>query len=113
MQLAGKKASRHPLNLLLEMVGLSSVRHSFPSQISGGETTGSGLRWPFRPSLAVLLADEPTGEVDAETEQMILKLLDDYRRGGGSVLVVTHSDAVASYADRVIRLFDGKVVTDD
>ena len=89
------------------------MRHSFPSQISGGETARAGLAVAISAQPAVLLADEPTGEVDAETEQMILKLLDDYRRGGGSVLVVTHSDAVASYADRVIRLFDGKVVTDD
>jgi putative ABC transport system ATP-binding protein len=58
----------------------------------------------------VLLADEPTGEVDAETEQYILRLFTSRRQSGGATLIVTHSDALAAQADRIVHLLDGRVV---
>jgi putative ABC transport system ATP-binding protein len=57
----------------------------------------------------VLLADEPTGEVDAETEQRILQIFDDHKRDGGASLIVTHSAVVAGRADRIIHLLDGRI----
>jgi putative ABC transport system ATP-binding protein len=61
----------------------------------------------------IVLADEPTAEVDAETENRVLELLDNYCRGGGALVVATHSSAIAKRASRTIRLLDGKIVNDD
>jgi putative ABC transport system ATP-binding protein len=60
----------------------------------------------------ILLADEPTGEVDVETEQHLLQLLDELRNQGSAILVVTHSEELAKHANRIIRLNDGRVVYD-
>ena len=60
----------------------------------------------------ILLADEPTGEVDATTEAYVLDLLEEYCRDGGAVVVATHSAALAQKASRIVKLADGKVVTD-
>jgi putative ABC transport system ATP-binding protein len=112
MHLAGKKHVKQRLDELLEMVGLEHVRHARPVHISGGEAARAGLAVAISARPAVLLADEPTGEVDAGNEQRILELLDSYRLNGGAVLIVTHSDAVATHADRSIHLFDGRVLAD-
>jgi putative ABC transport system ATP-binding protein len=113
MHLAGKKKDVKPrLEELLEMAGLKHVRHARPEHISGGEAARAGLAVALSVRPDVLLADEPTGEVDAENERRILELLDGYRRDGGSVIIVTHSEAVAAYADRTIHLLDGRVVAD-
>jgi putative ABC transport system ATP-binding protein len=58
----------------------------------------------------VLLADEPTGEVDAETEKHILNLLEERRQEGGATLIATHSDALAKHADRIVHILDGRTV---
>jgi len=60
----------------------------------------------------ILLADEPTGEVDATTEAWVLDLLEEYYRHGGAVVLATHSAALAQKASRIVKLADGKVVTD-
>ncbi len=95
---------------LIKLVGLQHRRYARPAYISGGETARAGLAVALAAEPAVLLADEPTGEVDAETEQQILYLLDNYRKDGGAVLMVTHSNAVAAFADWTIQLFDGRIV---
>jgi len=109
MVLAGGVDRRH-LDALIDLVGLNSRRQARPARISGGETSRAGLAVALAAKPKVLLADEPTGEVDAQTETQILKLLDDYRNSGGAVLVVTHSDALAAHASRTLHLFDGRIV---
>lgn len=109
MHLAGKTDIKR-LNKLIETVGLQHRRHAHPAHISGGETARAGLAVAMAANPLVLLADEPTGEVDLKTEERILHLLDSYRKNGGAVILVTHSDAVAGFADRVIHLLDGRVV---
>lgn len=108
MFLAGKVNFKH-MDELIERVGIHHRRQARPAHISGGESARAGLAVALAAEPKVLLADEPTGEVDAETEKRILQLLDEYRKNGGAVLVVTHSNAVATYADRTIHLFDGRV----
>lgn len=109
MHLAGRTDMRR-LDMLIESVGLQHRRHARPAQISGGETARAALAVAMAANPVVLLADEPTGEVDFRTEEQILHLLDGYRNNGGAVILVTHSDAVARFADRVIHLLDGRVV---
>jgi putative ABC transport system ATP-binding protein len=95
---------------LLEMVGIGKRRHAYPTQLSGGEASRAGLAVALAPGPPILIADEPTGEVDSETEKMILAVFHGLRKAGGAVLIVTHSDAIAKNADRVIHLQDGKIV---
>jgi putative ABC transport system ATP-binding protein len=108
MSLARKFDARR-LSNVTEMVGISERRQARPSQLSGGEAARAGLAVALAAAPTVLLADEPTGEVDAETEEHILGLLEAHRRAGGAILVATHSDAVARRADRVVGLLDGRV----
>jgi len=100
------------MNELITTVGLHRRRQARPSQLSGGEAARAGLAVALGASPPVLLADEPTGEVDAETEAQILDLLEVRRRTGSATLVATHSDALAARADRIVRLLDGRVVND-
>jgi putative ABC transport system ATP-binding protein len=109
LRLANKREPRR-VGEVLEMVGIAPRRRAYPTQLSGGEASRAGLAVALAPRPPILIADEPTGEVDADTEQRILALFEDHRQSGGSVLIVTHSEAIASRADRVIRLDDGKVV---
>lgn len=95
---------------LLAAVGLGARARSLPSQLSGGELARAGLAVALANGPRVLLADEPTGELDSATESTVLALLRDLADDGVAVLVVTHSATVARAADRRIVLADGKEV---
>jgi len=109
MRLAGCWRSKE-VPELLERLGIAELRHARPTGLSGGEAARVGLAVAMSPQPTVLLADEPTGELDRRSEEAVLELLDDYRRKGRAVLVVTHSQSVAEAADRRIELLDGKVI---
>lgn len=109
MRIAGQDDEAR-VNEVLELVGISARRHAYPTQLSGGEAARAGLAVALAPRPPVLIADEPTGEVDSASEQNILTLFDDHRKNGGAALIVTHSEALAARADRIVRLEDGKVV---
>lgn len=94
---------------LLEQVGLGNRLHALPSQLSGGETARAGLAVAVANAPLVLLADEPTGELDSESEQRVLGMLRQRAEMGCGVLVVTHSPRVVAIADRVVSLADGRV----
>lgn len=96
--------------LILERVGLARRGGALPSQLSGGEAARAGLAVALANEPAVLLADEPTGELDGSTAERLLELLRSHADRGCAVLVVTHSAAVVTHADRVIALRDGRVV---
>jgi putative ABC transport system ATP-binding protein len=98
-------------NQLMELVGLGHRKNAYPSQLSGGEVARAGLAVALSTDPAILLADEPTGEVDAETETHVLRLLEERCKQGGAVLVATHSEALAARATRIVRLEDGRVVS--
>jgi putative ABC transport system ATP-binding protein len=93
---------------LLDRVGLRDRADAWPVQLSGGEAARAGLAVALANGPAVLLADEPTGETDAVNESLLLALLRDRAETGAAVLLVTHSQRVASAADRVLRLVDGR-----
>ena len=109
MHLAGQHDSAR-IREVLDHVGISERRHAYPPQLSGGEASRAGLAVALAPRPPVLLADEPTGEVDSATEERILALFDEHRKNGGASLIVSHSEAIARRADRIVRLQDGKVV---
>ena len=94
---------------VLERCGLTSRAHARPNQLSGGELARAGLAVALANDPKVLLADEPTGELDEDTAQRILALLHERAAEGAAVLIVTHTPEVAAAADREIRLRDGRV----
>jgi putative ABC transport system ATP-binding protein len=106
-----RKVDERRLQELIAAVGLSDRRRARAAQLSGGEATRAALAAALAADPALLLADEPTGEVDAETERGLLDLLDLRRARGGATLIATHSEALAARADRVVELLDGRIVS--
>lgn len=103
------KLDRRRLNELIDLVGLDKRRHARLSQLSGGETARAGLAVALAAAPKILLADEPTGEVDAETEAHLINLFESRRAAGDATLLATHSATLAALADRIVRLEDGRV----
>ena len=110
MELLGLSQARRRAEELLGAVGLSERGHHYPSQLSGGEQQRVALARAFAPRPALLLADEPTGNLDGATGRVVLDLLVKMRAEEGATLVlVTHDPAVAELADRRIHLLDGRI----
>jgi putative ABC transport system ATP-binding protein len=98
-----------PVRDLLDSLGIGHRAHATPSQLSGGELARAGLAVALANDPVVLLADEPTGELDTGTERHVLDLLASRTGDGVAVLIASHSPAVARRADRVITLADGRM----
>ena len=96
---------------LVGSVGLEDRAVALPRELSGGELARAGLAVALANAPAVLLADEPTGELDGITEDRVLALLRRTADDGTAVLLVTHSEAAAHLADRVVTLEDGRVTS--
>ena len=106
---AGERAAE-----LLEQVGLAERTDHYPGQLSGGEQQRVALARAFAAAPALLLADEPTGNLDGANGQHVLEMLDALRRRHGTTLVlVTHDEAVSRLADRRIHLRDGRIERQD
>lgn len=97
------------IEMLLDRIGLAERRDALPGQLSGGELARAGLAVALAAAPAVLLADEPTGEVDAATEAQVLDFFEEQRRSGMAALIATHSRALATRASRVVRIEDGRI----
>jgi putative ABC transport system ATP-binding protein len=108
MQLASY-GKTEDMNSLLMQTGLSERRDFYPCQLSGGELARAGLAVALSANRKILLADEPTGEVDALTESSLLDLMRARLKSGLALLVVTHSGALAARADRVLAMHDGRL----
>ena len=114
MELLGWRDARGRANELLDAVGLSERGHHYPSQLSGGEQQRIALARAFAPKPGLLLADEPTGNLDGATGRVVLDKLVALRAEAGTTLVlVTHDPAVAELADRRIHLRDGRIDHED
>jgi putative ABC transport system ATP-binding protein len=109
MQQFGGRRNHPAIERTLDALGISERADALPSQLSGGELVRAGLAVALANDPRVILADEPTGEVDSVTEQRVLDLLREHAERGLAIIVVTHSDAVAGAADRVVTLLDGQV----
>jgi putative ABC transport system ATP-binding protein len=99
---------------MLDSVGMSHRAGFFPAQLSGGEMQRTAIARALIHKPMVLLADEPTGNLDTDTGKAILDLLRETNRGSGiTILMATHSEEAAGYASRIIRMRDGKVVAQE
>jgi putative ABC transport system ATP-binding protein len=108
-RLAGSSTPAGWREEVLERCGITARAHARPSQLSGGELARAGLAVALANDPKVLLADEPTGELDSVTAQRVLELIHGRAAEGAAVLIVTHSPEVAAMSDREIRLRDGRV----
>lgn len=97
---------------LLQRLGIGEHGDALPSQLSGGEAARAGLAVALAADPDILICDEPTAEVDADTEHRVLEFLDERRRAGCAILVATHSASLARHADRVLQINDGRIAHD-
>jgi putative ABC transport system ATP-binding protein len=94
----------------LEKVGMSHRMKHYPSQLSGGQQQRVAVARGLGGNPSILLADEPTGNLDSTNGQAVMDLLNDLHKQGATVCMVTHDPRYASFADRTVHLFDGRVV---
>lgn len=94
----------------LERVGMSHRIKHYPSQLSGGQQQRVAVARALAGDPSILLADEPTGNLDSQNGEQVMELLRELHRGGATICMVTHDPRYARYADRSIHLFDGRIV---
>ena len=113
LELAGASDAYRRARALLDEVGLAARGPHYPAQLSGGEQQRVALARAFANRPALLLADEPTGNLDSATGGRIVELLvEQHLRRGATLVLVTHDPALAEHAERVVELRDGRVVAD-
>ena len=113
LEIQGASGAARRARELLDLVGLGERGHHYPAQLSGGEQQRVAIARAFACRPPVLLADEPTGNLDSKTGALILELLTGLHRDSGTTLVlVTHDEAIARAAQRILHLKDGAVVAD-
>jgi putative ABC transport system ATP-binding protein len=109
--LALSKRQRHEkAKTALHHVGLAGREGNYPSQLSGGQQQRVAIARALVTDPAILLADEPTGNLDSKNGEAVMELLSDLHRSGATICMVTHDTRYASHAKRTIHLFDGRVV---
>jgi len=94
----------------LERVGMAHRMKHYPSQLSGGQQQRVAVARALGGEPSVLLADEPTGNLDSKNGEAVMELLRDVHNGGATICMVTHDPRFEAYAERVVRLFDGRIV---
>ena len=97
----------------IERVGLSARRHHKPSELSGGEMQRVAIARALAVDPLLILADEPTGNLDSETSKKIISLFQDLNEQGTTLIVVTHEKEVASHCQTIYHLLDGRIVNDE
>jgi putative ABC transport system ATP-binding protein len=108
-----KKERRERVEAALERVGMAHRMKHYPSQLSGGQQQRVAVARAVVGSPSILLADEPTGNLDSGNAEAVMSLMGELHNEGATICMVTHDPRWAGYADRTINLFDGRVVEDD
>lgn len=107
------RKTRHKLAIeSLKMVGLEKRMHHKPNEMSGGQQQRVAIARAIAAKPPVILADEPTGNLDSASSKEILGILKDLHRSGRTVILITHDNGIAAQAKRVVRIMDGKIESD-
>ena len=96
----------------LNRVGLADRRRHYPTQMSGGQQQRVAIARAISTHPPIIMADEPTGALDSRTGQQVLKFLQQLNREGSTIILITHDNGIAATAPRMVRLSDGKVISD-
>ena len=94
-------------------VGLEDRMHHRPNELSGGQRQRVAIARALVNEPSIILADEPTGNLDSKSGHEIMKIFDELHRFGNTIILVTHEDDIAKYSNRIVRLLDGKIVSDE
>ena len=115
LEVIGKSqgVARRVVPEVLELVGLGGKEHRYPHELSGGEQQRVAVARAFVNRPLILLADEPTGNLDSTNGDAVMELLRELHRNGATICMVTHDQRFARHADRSIHLFDGRVVEEE
>ena len=97
----------------LKSVGLSDRMHHKPNELSGGQRQRVAIARALVNKPSIILADEPTGNLDSKSGHEIMKIFDELHSLGNTIILVTHEDEIAKYSNRIVRLLDGKIVSDE
>ncbi len=108
----GAAERRKRVTAALDRVGMSHRAKHYPAQLSGGQQQRVAVARAVAGDPAILLADEPTGNLDSANGEAVMELLRELNRNGATICMVTHDHRYAEHADRTVNLFDGKVVDD-
>ena len=112
IELDGRKPDKKYIDELLQILGLSEKKHALPSQLSGGQQQRVAIARALSSKPAIILADEPTGNLDSKTGLDVLGLLKTTcHKYDQTLIMITHNDDIAQAADRIIRIEDGMIVT--
>ena len=110
----GRKVNEVRLNELLETLSLTQRRNNLPNQLSGGQQQRVSIGRALMNAPAVVLADEPTGNLDSKNSQEIMELLKlSSKKFGQTLIVITHDESIALQADRIIAIADGRITKDE
>jgi len=110
IELDGNQADRNFIDNVIQMLGLEDKRYSLPSQLSGGQQQRVAIARAVASKPAIILADEPTGNLDSGTSQDVLSLLKvTSERFRQTIVMITHNEEIAQLADRIIRIEDGRI----
>ena len=114
LKLDGQKVNDEHVNELLGVLGLADRKKHLPSQLSGGQQQRVSIGRALVNAPALVLADEPTGNLDSKSSQEIMELLKySNKKYGQTLIVITHDGSIALQADRIIRIADGQIVSDE
>ena len=114
LKLDGRKVNKERVNELLELLGLADRKKNLPSQLSGGQQQRVSIGRALINAPVLVLADEPTGNLDSKSSQEIIGLLKhSNKKYGQTLIVITHDENIALQADRIIRIADGQIVSDE
>ncbi len=109
-QIKGKKVDEKELNQVLKLLGLEQKKDSFANELSGGQQQRVAIARAILAHTDIILADEPTGNLDGENAENVMDILKALNKEGKTIVLVTHDLKIANYADRIIRLEQGKIV---
>lgn len=109
MGISGKERRKRAEDVM-ERVAISHRAKHFPSQLSGGQQQRTAIARAILPHPKLILADEPTGNLDSKNGKEVMELLSELHKEGATIVMVTHSLHDANYADRIINMFDGEIV---